>query len=386
MIIICEPQCVGFEHSEFNAALITVTKYAFPNEKIMFMAEKDHLSLVKETLDSNSVNVEYMEIKAPPRNLIAPILFPFELILIKKVFAITRNLNCDRIIFCSIRRPSLVSVKLMIRIYNDIKCVIVLHNIVEAVTKKPYELTEIPFWLRFWIKFRNISRLRYIALSPSIEIELIKRLPSLKNYVISIDFPYFFQSNTKKEFLKTNSKTDAIKFGFFGVANVRKGAENFFKLAKEIKNEKTRYTPEFILIGPVEDKKLMNITENVFIPSPDKPLSGRDFEKYAEDLDYALIFHKPEQHQLTATASFFDAISYLKPVIAVKNPFVEYYFNEMGNIGYLCDDYSQIKNLILKILNEDQTENYNNQRKKMLDQRERLSFEIIGQKLAKNWE
>lgn len=387
MIIICEPQCVGFEHSEFNAALITITKYAFTNEKIMFMAEKEHLSLVKKILDSNSIKVEYNEIGVPPRNLIAPLLFPLELIIVKKVFAIARNLNSNRIIFSSIRRPGLVSVKLLIRIYSNINCIIVLHNILEAVTKKPYELTEIPFWLHFWIVFANISRLCYLALGPSIEIELLKRLPSLKNFVTSIDFPYFFQSNNKKMPSQPNSETNVIKFGFFGVANIRKGAEDFFKLAKEIKDKESRYKPEFILIGPVEDNKLMRIGENnVFVPSPDKPLSSYDFEKYAKDLDYALIFHKADQHQLTATASFFDAVSYLKPVIAIKNPFIEYYFNKMGNIGYLCDDYNEMKSIVLEILETNTNKCYMNQVDNLYKGRNDLRLEKISKKLAKIWE
>jgi len=43
MIIICEPQCIGFEHAEFNAALLSVIKHAFPDEEIMFVAEKEHI-------------------------------------------------------------------------------------------------------------------------------------------------------------------------------------------------------------------------------------------------------------------------------------------------------------------------------------------------------
>lgn len=385
MIIICEPQCVGFEHYEFNAALITVTKYAFTNETVMFMAEKDHLSLVKKILDSNSVEVEYMEIKVPPRNLIAPLLFPFELVLIKKVFTIARNLNCDRIIFSSIRRPSLVSVKLMIRMHNDINCAIVLHNIIESVTKKPYELTEIPFWLRFWLTFRNSSRLRYIVLGHSIEIELIKLLPSLKSYVTSIDLPYFFQSTNKKESVQIVSQ-NVIKFGFFGVANMRKGADHFFKLAKDLKDKKTKYKPEFILIGWVEDKKLMKIADNVFIPSCDKPLSIHDYGKYAEKVDYALIFHRPEQHQLTAIASFLDAISYLKPIIAINNPFIEYYYNKMGNIGYLCNDYNEMINVLLEILDTNRNKVYINQVDNLDNGRKYLSFKTISEKMAKIWD
>ena len=48
MIIVAEPQCVGFEHVEVNTALLTVIRQAFPTKEIWFFAEKEHLNLVKE--------------------------------------------------------------------------------------------------------------------------------------------------------------------------------------------------------------------------------------------------------------------------------------------------------------------------------------------------
>ena len=45
MIIICEPQSIGFEHSQFNAAMITVVKYAFADEEVIFQPKKPIFSM-----------------------------------------------------------------------------------------------------------------------------------------------------------------------------------------------------------------------------------------------------------------------------------------------------------------------------------------------------
>jgi len=383
MVIICEPQCVGVIHAEFNAALLAVIKYAFLDEEIMFVAEKEHIFMVKNILNSKSIHVKYKEIEVPPTNKIDILRFPAEFKLIKKVFELAEDLNSDKIIFSSIRRPGIVFVKLELRKFKNIKCIIVLHSIIEAVSKYPFELTEIPFWLHFWISFANKRSLRYLVLGPSIKNNLLKKLPNLKKFVTSIDPPYFYQTNNTKPLTDGNT----ITFGFLGFGSFRKGADIFFKLAKEIKGEKTKYKSEFILIGPIVDKKLKKIEhDSVVVPSPDKPLSRELYGKYAENIDYAIICHKEDEYQLSANGSFFDAISHLKPVIAQKNPFVEYYFNKMGNIGYLCNNYNEIKKIIICILETNPTKNYENQIENLLDLRDDLSFTKISKQLTDIWD
>jgi hypothetical protein len=383
MIIICEPQCIGFEHVEVNAALLTVIKYAFSDEEIMFVAEKEHIIMVQKILDSNSIHVIYKEIEVPPSNRIDILRFPSEFKLIKKVFELAKDLNSNKIIFSSIRRPGIIFVKLELRKFKNIRCIIVLHSIIEAVSKYPFEITEIPFWLRFWISFANNRSLRYLVLGPSIKNNLLKKLPNLKRFVTSIDHPYFYQSINQKKLIKDNT----IRFGFFGVGSFRKGVDVFFKLAKDIKDETTRYKSEFILIGPIVDKGVKKIEhDSVVVPSPDKPLSRELYGKYAENIDYAIICHKEDEYQLSANGSFFDAISHLKPVIAQKNPFVEYYFNKMGNIGYLCNNYNEMKKIIICILETNSTKNYENQIENLLDLRDDLSFTKISKQLTDIWD
>ncbi|MEW6011600.1 MAG: hypothetical protein AB1604_09945 [Euryarchaeota archaeon] len=383
MIIICEPQCVGFEHSLFNAAMITVVNYAFKDEKILFLAEKEHIVNVKSVLDSKNIKAEYIEIKVPPRNQFDQIRFISEYILFKKVFKLADKLNSNKILFCSIRRPGIVSVKILTRKFKNINCMVILHSIIEAISKGPFEITEIPFWLRFWLSFANIENLKYLILGPSIEKELLTEIPNMEKYSASIDLPYFYQLPVD---LKTFPDNKKILFGFFGVGSVRKGVDIFFKLAEEISIEKTNYKPEFILIGHLMYNKFTKICQNqVIIPSPDEPLTRKDFDNHAKNIDYALIFHNPDEYRLSATASFFDSISYLKPVIALRNPFIEYYFEKMGDIGYLCDDYEEMKNVILDLLENNPISHYNIQKDNLLIGRKELSLKKISKKFALIW-
>ena len=49
-IILCEPHCRGFEHAQFNAALIASFRSAFPAVPLMFMGEEGHVQRVRSWL------------------------------------------------------------------------------------------------------------------------------------------------------------------------------------------------------------------------------------------------------------------------------------------------------------------------------------------------
>ena len=111
MIIICEPQCIGFEHSEFNASLIYVTYKSFPDEKILFLGEKEHISCVQDLLKKYYYNIcDYQEIQVPRRWDRESKRFPTELKLVKKVFNQSKKLNCEKVIFSSITSSTLISI------------------------------------------------------------------------------------------------------------------------------------------------------------------------------------------------------------------------------------------------------------------------------------
>ena len=60
--------------------------------------------------------------------------------------------------------------------------------------------------------------------------------------------------------------------------------------------------------------------------------------------------HRSARCRLVASATFLDALSYVKPGIYLRNPYVEYYFEQMGDIGYLCDSYEEMREVVLAIL------------------------------------
>ena len=107
-----------------------------------------------------------------------------------------------------------------------------------------------------------------------------------------------------------------------------------------------------------------------------------EFAAHARQLDYAIMLHGAGT-TLNGSGVLFDAFSYLKPVIALRSPFFSSYFDRMGNIGYLCDHYDDLKQRVLDLLNNPPTVEYSLQRRTLLAGREQLQVPVLAATLRR---
>ncbi|AAR35625.1 glycosyltransferase [Geobacter sulfurreducens] len=380
MILVCEPVCHGFEHSSFNAAMLLVISHACPEEEIVFLAERDHLGFVgAETLVSSRKAIQFEPIDIPKRKSIKAERFELEHRLVRMLFERAERSGASRVVFTCISNETLRAVKLQFPAFPGVKCLMVMHSILSSVAERPSLLP----WknrdtFRNWLLRGNCDRLTYIVLGDSIKRELLDRVPSLAPYVTSIDHPYHFEPAVKYSPFAGNS----ITFGALGVLRKVKGSHEFLRLAHEIQKTRTSFCSRFVCIGPIIDRKLRGLlSDDVELPSPDAPLSPQDYALHVRSIDYAIFFHKPETYTLTASGVLFDAFSYLKPVIALRNPFFESYFERMGNIGYLCDNYGELKRTVLSLLDSPPYEEYESQRQNILKGRADMEIPALAQRL-----
>ena len=364
--------CWGFEHASVNAALIGIVAEAFQDEELLFLAEAEHIRYVKNILDAHAVVVRYRETTIPPRTLVEQYKrFAPDFRLYRNVFRVAHKNRANRIIFCSVMSPGLISIKALLRRYREIACVAVLHHVLKEVTVVPsLQPHRLFFWLRLWLSFCNTHRLRYVVLGPHIEERLKQYVPRVSGYVSSIDLPYFFRDDVSPEPLAD----EVIRFGSYGVGSFEKGTDIFFRLAEEVQSAKTTYKPTFTLVGYVWDEQLKAVPHrSVNIPSLDAPLDADAYEKYCRNIDYALFFYVPNAYELRASGAFLDAFLFLKPIIALKSPLSEYYFKKMGDIGYLCENHEAMRDTVLDILETRPSDRYRQQQENIVAQRVQFS-------------
>jgi hypothetical protein len=377
MIIACEPVCHGFEHALVNAAVLAVVAEAFPGQEILFLADQGHLGYVAaDPILGARAGIAFESVALPARKSSIPERFKHELSTVTTLFETAEQREASLVVFTCISDETLRAIKGVIARFPRLKCVAVLHGVLASLLKRPSMFP----WknrntFRTWFLKQNSSQLTYILMGDSIERELVARFPAMSPYVVSIDLPYRFAQPGGHEPFGDHTVT----FGSLGVIRKAKGSDAFLRLANEVAASRYPWKSRFICVGPVIDKKLRKLLgPAVTVPSPDAPLSADDFAFHARQLDYAIFLHGFEAYTLTASGALFDAFSYLKPLIALRNPFFTSYFQKMGNIGYLCDSYEDIKRTIVRILDNPPVDEYMLQRQALLKGRELLQTDVLA--------
>jgi hypothetical protein len=381
MILACEPICRGFEHSMVNAAMLAAFKCAFPDEELLFTADEGHLRLVAQDPGiATRSGFTFEALHLPLRKASSAERFDTDLRMVRSLFSSAERRKASLVVFTCIDGETLHAIKMLLGESPGLRCVVVLHGILSSVGKSPSLLP----WknrhlFRNWLLRDNSERLAYIVLGESIERELAARFPALQPHLMSIDLPYRFAA--PEEYVPFQDRT--VSFGSLGVLRKVKGSHLFLKLAGEVTEAGTAYRPRFVCIGPIVDKKLRKLlTGAVSVPSPDAPLPLEKYAAHVRKLDYPILFHGAET-LLQGSGVLFDAFSYLKPVIAIKSPFFSAYFEKMGNIGYLCDSYADIKRLVLRLLDNPPVDEYSLQREALLTGREQLQVPVLAATLRR---
>jgi hypothetical protein len=284
-------------------------------------------------------------------------------------------MKASLVVFTCISGEILHAIKLLLAESPGIRCVLVLHGILSSVLKSPsFFPWKNRHLFRNWFLQDHSERLSYIVFGESIERELAARFPALQHHLVSLDLPYNFAA--PEEYTPFQDRT--VSFGSLGVLRKVKGSHLFLRLAAEVTATRTAYRPHFVCVGPIVDKKLRkHLTGAVSVPSPNAPLPLEKYATHARKLDYVILLHGAET-LLQGSGVLFDAFSYLKPVIAIKSPFFSSYFEKMGNIGFLCDRYADIKRLVLRLLNNPPVDEYLLQREALLAGREQLQVPVLA--------
>src|SRR5271157_5048293 len=122
MIVVCEPYFRGVSHVRFNAALIGLVTEAFPEERVIFCAERGHANEVQKMLNACRPAVKFIEVRLPGKaapNGQRPWRLPFarsleQLAFYREIFRLANKNQASLIVFCTTAYwTALVSIKVM---------------------------------------------------------------------------------------------------------------------------------------------------------------------------------------------------------------------------------------------------------------------------------
>jgi len=388
MIIVCEPECLNNAHEEVNSAFIAGLTGAYPGEKIVFFAEEGQIKSIRNALTRNGIDISKIDFrvsKIPPHPLDNGRKF-FEYVkFFKPVFKFAKDNDVTKFFLLSVNSYNLYAVKYLKIFYKNIKFAITIHGILETIKIKPNWKKIVKFWelifmFRYPLQFGKNKNIRYIVLSPSIKENACAVLPKMSDFIQSVHHPYIFK--VVKEYSPFKNKV--ITFGTTGALFESKGAFVFADMVSDLNKLFGKEKVKFIAIGRLDKKE--DFPENLYVPAENRRLEREEMSKYAEDVDYFLFFYPMDSYQYMASGAFFDCFSYGKPVVALKNTFIEYYFKMLGNIGFLCENYEDMKEKLSELIKNQSVGLYNEQKNNIISGRKKIGIKHLESELKNVFE
>jgi hypothetical protein len=367
MIILFEPQCRGLGHEQFNAGFLYGYLLAYPEERIVFFGEKEHIKCVKAVFSSANLafnKVEFVEVEIPNPDLLASV---FEYLRIWKGLLSYAYINdCNKIVLLSIHTYNLIPLKylLQFKYSNSIQVHIAMHGIFEAIKRKNFL-----FLLEFFQKaarflgkflgkinrrkryeiqnrylyeklfkislhvFSNKNITYFVFREDSLE-KIKKYLPKIHQYFKSIDLPYIYKNVEDNAEMKPSNIIIFVTF--------EKGhADELEEIVRVLtQNTASAKKIEIRIIGGNVNKKLSNSEQIKYIGDSGK-LLREEIEEQIKDAQYFLLFYPHDSYELTSSGLFFDAIAYRKPVIFLENYCLGFYYNKY-KFGFRCNNVDEM--------------------------------------------
>lgn len=355
-IIVCETWAQGFEHADFNAALLRTIGLAFPEANVLFLSEQDHGGLVRQRLQhAPDASVTYGRVSVPRRGMFELRQFITEFGACWHVLSLARRRSTGALVFSCLKGSSLLALKAVMCVLGiKILTVGVIHGELSTVLapqqRRPWNRA---LALHSALKLPAPRWLRLLVLGESIRREMVKIMPSRLDVWRSMELVSLHVGDRTGN-PRALALGQPIRFGFLGAAS--KGFDAFCRVAQTVKTEFP--DAEFEMVGFLGKTTAPENAGQYVIGISASPLAPEEYQMRLEGQTYCVSLDRPKHHRLAGSATFVDALSQSKPFIALRNPYLAYYFDILGDIGYLCDSVEEVSACIRDILRERPAERY----------------------------
>jgi len=372
MIVVCEPECEGYEHVEFNVALLASLRRAF-EEPVLFLAEPGHLGLVAQRCAAAGVGgVAFRPIAVPPRHLKGLARMLPDGRLHREVLSLARSRDARTVLFTSTTTASLFALKLLVG-SSGRRCAVVPHAVLDSLEPGGGNGER---WFPYVLRMPNPAGLRFLLLSPSIETAVLAAAPGLTGATAAIEHPYLFAEPPPH-----HPDGRPVRFASIGVALREKGLASLVDLARSTVQARPGKAA-FAHVGPVLDLELAEGARDVIAFPATRGFLGREaFEREILGSDYALFLYPKGSYRYSVSGALLDAVSLLRPIIALRNPYFEHCFERMGDIGYLCDSLTQMEELLRELCARFPKSHYAAQQQELRKGREVFAPVAVGASL-----
>lgn len=341
-IIILEPNMNSFPHSEVNAGLLSLLELVYPDEKSVFIADKNHFDAIQKIKRCERWN--YIPTKVfsyePKFFLLNDFILIFKIIRL-----LFRSKKTDTIYFLGIMPLAHIFISFLNSLLQK-KCIICLHGQMEAYLEETKIGMSKHYYRLSKFVFKRNDAIDYLIFGESIKNNL-SYLFTAKKKLIVIDQPYLYQEIKEKDNKVINA---AYKLGFLGRFDHSKNINEFFIFVDSLAQEILEKKISIKIIGKVNCE--IPLKYNDLISFYDKTLTNEEFEKEVLQLDFVISFTNKDYYKVTPSGVFFDCIKWEIPILSLNNDFVNYYFTKYDNLGLIFNTTSEMVDYVKNNLME----------------------------------
>jgi glycosyltransferase involved in cell wall biosynthesis len=360
----CELTSLFGDHSEINAAIIATARAAFPEDPVYFIATHKHCKAVDKELTRHGVSkIFYEELPDNPTSSGIRLICT-----VRSVFRSCRKHGCTRILIGGFnRRYHNMFSFFMPRWFSGGCYGLVHHQGVYLLSTKGESILQM-------LKMRVTSllwsnRIKVLVLGPTVADYLVKHSAYPNAKIEWIYHPYFYNDGGKKQALEKKN----IQFVFLGRTAKDKGFDIFCRIANEISNTTKTENCRFVLIGGLSWKPIEYFDNGpvVRVKKEKWRLTREDLVSELQKASYLIMpYDRANFGRTNVSGTFFDAVKYLKPIIALSNPELSLFFEKFGDLGYLCESTDEMRQLIGDITENPPSARYSEQQACLLKARE----------------
>ena len=352
MILITEVSHPGDVHVEVNSSFVEIISKIYPDEQIVFRAEKGHIAAVSKFFkDPRNLSFVGFEKYYDPKA------FSWRQRIVGEIKEIKRSLkagaqsDASTCAWTCIFPTGQFFLSLYLMLFNRRKTnhLIVLHGELEFLRDKRRKKTEafLGFLQKCAIRL-SPKNVRYIVLGDSIKTHLKAYFSErVLQKVIPILHPYHYDDN--KQAILTRDCAKPVLLGTIGTQMLSKNSQHIFSLAEGMREDIVRGDFKFITIGKVLPELLAYKNEFVTQLYADSFVPPSIFEEEVNKLDFVLFFYDNNSYRLCPSGAIFEVIKLGKPVISTHNSYFDWLFEKYGKMGFLCRDINAMRLLIKEI-------------------------------------
>ena len=356
-LVFVDQTSMGDHHMVFNGAISEILCKAYPQGNLYCYGTDSSQSSLKRFMPSEVVaDATFLPIqypKTPKRLFFKLFVYPIkEMARYKNFKHILSTLTKEDVLLLSITTfTSFYFFRRMAR-KSDAKLMAVLHGDMDYVYKTQGMSEKLNGWVHKRILgLGSQENFRYITLNKVTKPILVRDNWLASNDVLDIYNPIMSEfENTP--FVNTS---DTLRLGHIGSMEVRrKGSQLLYTLAEMLQEEKVlRFVTLGLLTPSVYAYKNEHVEEIVGNTADGKPayLTREKYVSELKKLDYALFFYPTDEYVMRASGAVLDILDFLIPIVALEHPYLAYYQKKYGDIGYLCKDVNEMKNVLLEMRN-----------------------------------